>query len=78
MNINMITKTNATNVKNNTIKVLSGACVVIICLSPINDLEYASDFNFVEDNINTEDVIEGSSFFFINNNQSIGIKNKDR
>lgn len=60
--------------KENTIKMLSAACIMIVCFTPT--VQEASEFNFVEDNnIKTEDVKESCSFCFVPGG-SIGIKVK--
>lgn len=60
--------------KENTIKTLSAACVMMVCFTPT--VQEASEFHFIEDNnIKTEDVKESCSFYFVPCG-SIGIKNK--
>lgn len=58
--------------KNKTIKILAGTCVIVICLSP--GPQEASEFNLVEDNIKIENINESCNFYFIPFNGSIGIK----
>lgn len=57
--------------KTKTIKILSGACVVVICLAPIN----ASQFELTEENnIKIENIKESCNFTFTHFDRSIGIK----
>lgn len=57
--------------KNKTIKILVGSCVIAICLAPIN----ASQFNFVEENdTKIESLKEGCYFTFTTLNKTIGMK----
>ena len=60
--------------KENTIKILSTACIMVVCFVPT--VQEACEFNFVEDN-NTkiENVSESCSFYFVPAG-SIGIKVK--
>lgn len=58
--------------KNKTIKILAGACVIIICLGA--GPQEASEFSLVEDNIKTENINESCNFYFVPFNGSIGIK----
>ena len=60
--------------KTKTVKILSGVCVVVICLAPV----LASEFNYVsekESNIKIENIKEGSSFYFVPAG-AIGIKGR--
>ncbi|MDY5098753.1 MULTISPECIES: hypothetical protein [Clostridia] len=57
--------------KTKTIKILSGACVAVICLAPIN----ASQFELTEENnIKIENIKESCDFTFTHFNGTIGIK----
>lgn len=57
--------------KTKTIKILSGACVIAVCIAPIN----ASQFKLAEgNNIKIENIEESCNFTFIPFNGSIGIK----
>lgn len=59
--------------KNKTIKILAGACVIVICLAP--GPQEASEFNLVEDNnIKIENINESCNFTFVPFSGSIGIK----
>ena len=56
--------------KNKTIKILVGSCVIAICFTPIN----ASKFEFVEENeTKIETIKEGCYFTFTTLNKSIDI-----
>lgn len=58
--------------KNKTIKILAGTCVIVICLAPIN----ASQFEFAqENNTKIENIKESCNFTFVPAG-AIGIKTK--
>lgn len=59
--------------KNKTIKLLAGACVIVICLAPM-DAREASEFNIIDNNIEVEDARESCDFTFVPFNGVIGIK----
>lgn len=58
--------------KNKTINMLAGTCVIVICLAPIN----ASQFEIAEENnIKIENIKESCNFTFVPAG-AIGIKTK--
>lgn len=59
--------------KNKTVKILAGTCVIIICLGA--GPQEASEFRLVDDNnIKTENINESCNFYFVPYSGSIGIK----